>query len=115
MIYSAYFKIGNSTYRPSFPLLFYVSLCFSHLLFRRHFCNFRRFINRTAMKVTVNRTTVELFEGARSQHAVLRYLVHRRLGAAKLRQGRIYDACGHEIGLEAPLHEGQIIKFKITK
>ncbi len=67
------------------------------------------------MKVTVNRTTVELFEGARSQHAVLRYLVHRRLGAAKLGQGRIYDAYGHEIGPDAPLREGQIIKFKITK
>ena len=67
------------------------------------------------MKVTVNRTTVELFEGALSQHAVLRYLVHRRMGAAKLRQGRIYDAHGHEIGLDAPLREGQIIKFRITK
>ena len=67
------------------------------------------------MKVTVNRTTVELFEGARSQHAVLRYLVQRRLGAAKLHQGCIYDAYGHEIGLDAPLREGQIIKFRITK
>ena len=67
------------------------------------------------MKVTVNRTTVELFEEARSQHAVLRYLVQRRLGAAQLHRGRIYDAFGHEIGLDAPLHEGQTIKFKITK
>ena len=67
------------------------------------------------MKITANRTIVELFEGARSQHAVLRYLVHRRMGAAKLHQGRIYDAYGHEIGLDAPLREGQIIKFRITK
>jgi len=67
------------------------------------------------MKVTVNRTTVELFEGARSQHAVLRYLVHRRLSRALLHLGRIYDAHGHEIGLDAPLREGQIIKFKIPK
>ena len=67
------------------------------------------------MKVTVNRTTVELFEGARSQHAVLRYLVHRHLGTSLLRRGTIYDAQGHEIGLDAPLREGQIIKFKITK
>ena len=65
------------------------------------------------MRVTVNRTTVELFEGARSQHAVLRYLVHRRLSQALLKQGRIQDAYGHEIGLDAPLHEGQIIKFTV--
>ena len=67
------------------------------------------------MKIRVNRTVVEIFDGARSQHAVLRYLVHRRMGAAKLHQGRIYDAYGHEIGLDAPLREGQIIKFRITK
>ena len=67
------------------------------------------------MKVTVNRTTVEIFDGARSQHAVLRYLVHRRLGAALLQRGRIYDAQGHEIGPDAPLREGQTIQFKITK
>ena len=64
------------------------------------------------MKIRVNRTVVEIFDGAKSQHAVLRYLVHRRLGAAKLHQGRIYDAYGHEIGLDAPLREGQTIKFK---
>ena len=67
------------------------------------------------MKVTVNRTTVELFEGARSQHAVLRYLVQRRRPRTLLKQGRIQDAYGHDIGLDAPLHEGQIIKFRITK
>lgn len=67
------------------------------------------------MKVQVNRTVVEIFDGARSQHAVLRYLVHRRLSRSLLRTGRIYDAYGHEIGPDAPLREGQIIKFKIAK
>ena len=65
------------------------------------------------MKVQVNRTVVDIFDGARAQHAVLRYLVHRRLSQALLKQGRIQDAYGHEIGLDAPLHEGQIIKFTI--
>jgi len=64
------------------------------------------------MKVQVNRTVVEIFDGAKAQHAVLRYLVHRRLPQALLRQGHILDAYGHEIGSDAPLREGQIIKFK---
>ena len=65
------------------------------------------------MKVQVNRTVVEIFDGAKSQHAVLRYLVHRRLSRSLLTRGRILDAQGHEIGLDAPLHEGQTIKFKV--
>lgn len=64
------------------------------------------------MKVKVNRTLVEIFDGAKSQHAVLRYLAHRRLPTSLLTSSRIYDAYGHEIGMDAPLHEGQTIKFK---
>ena len=64
------------------------------------------------MNVQVNRTVIEIFEGAQVQHAVLRYLVRRRLSKSLLTQGRIFDAWGHEIGLDAPLHEGQTIKFK---
>jgi len=65
------------------------------------------------MKVQVNRTTVDIFDGAKAQHAVLRYLVQRRRPRMLLKQGRIQDAYGHDIGLDAPLHEGQIIKFKV--
>ena len=65
------------------------------------------------MKVQVNRTLVEIFDGAKSQHAVLRYLVQRRLSKSLLTKGRVFDAYGHEIGLDAPLREGQTIKFKI--
>jgi hypothetical protein len=65
------------------------------------------------MNVTVNRTKVEIFEGAQAQHAVLRYLAHRHLALSWLRRGRVQDVYGHEIGLDAPLREGQIIKFKI--
>ena len=65
------------------------------------------------MKVQVNRTTVDIFDGAKAQHAVLRYLVLRRRPRTLLKQGRIQDAYGHDIGLDAPLHEGQIIKFKV--
>lgn len=65
------------------------------------------------MNVTVNRTKIEIFEGAQAQHAVLHYLVRRRLSQSWLKRGRIQDAYGHEIGLDAPLREGQIIKFKV--
>ena len=65
------------------------------------------------MKVKVNRTIVEIFDGAKSQHAVLRYLVQRHLSKSLLTKGHVFDAYGHEIGLDAPLHEGQTIKFKV--
>lgn len=65
------------------------------------------------MNVTVNRTRIEIFEGAQAQHAVLRYLVRRHLAQSWLKRGCIQDAYGHQIGLDAPLREGQIIKFKI--
>ena len=66
------------------------------------------------MKVQVNRTPVEIFDGARAQHAVLRSLVIRHQSRSLLGHGRIEDAYGHEIGLDAPLHEGQLIKFKLN-
>ena len=65
------------------------------------------------MKVKVNRTEIDIFEGARSRDALLRYLVRRRLSKSLIDRGPVQDAWGHEIGLDAPLHEGQTIKFKI--
>ena len=67
------------------------------------------------MKVTVNRTTVDLFEGARVQDAVLRYCVRRKIKPALARTASVFDAYGHQIGLDAPLHEGQTIKCKIAE
>ena len=65
------------------------------------------------MKVKVNRTSVELFEGAQVRHAILRYCVQRRFRLSLAEQAEPYDARGHRIGLDSPLREGQIIKCKI--
>lgn len=65
------------------------------------------------MKVKVNRTTVELFEGAQVRQALLRYCVQRKYKLSLVEQAEPYDAWGHRIGLDSPLREGQIIKCKI--
>lgn len=65
------------------------------------------------MKIIVNRTPVEVFEGARSRDALLRYCILRHLDRSLIERGTVYDTWGHEIGLDAPLREGQTIKIKI--
>lgn len=65
------------------------------------------------MMVKVNRTTVEIFEGARVRHAVLRYLVKRHNDATLIDRVVLRDAAGHRIGLDAPLAHGQLVKCTI--
>ena len=64
------------------------------------------------MKVKVNRRFVELFEGARVRDAVLRYLVRRKMDLGLAETVRVEDALGHELGQDAPLSEGKVIKVK---
>lgn len=63
------------------------------------------------MKVKVNRTEIETFEGASIKHAVLQYLVRRRFSTSKLSSIRVYDRYGHLTDMDAPLKEGQIVKL----
>lgn len=63
------------------------------------------------MKVKVNRTEIEIFEGATVKHAVLQYFVRRHISTSKLASIRVYDAYGHITDLDAPLTEGQAIKL----
>lgn len=64
------------------------------------------------MTVKVNRRMVELFEGARVRDAVLRYLVLRKMNVKLYQTAMVEDEWGHEIGEDAPLHDGQVIKVK---
>ena len=63
------------------------------------------------MKVKVNRTEIEIFEGAKIRHAVLQYLVKRHMSTSKIESIQAYDAYGHHTDLDAPLKEGQLIKL----
>ena len=64
------------------------------------------------MKIKVNRRIVELFEGARTRDAVLRYLVLRKMDVKLLEQAVVEDAYGHLVGKDAPLSDGQTLKVK---
>ncbi|MCR4582012.1 MAG: hypothetical protein K5764_00440 [Prevotella sp.] len=65
------------------------------------------------MQIKVNRRKITLFEGARAQHAVLRYLVARKLPPALAHEAVITDEEGHTLDADAPLSDGQTIKVKI--
>ena len=65
------------------------------------------------MKVKVNRTTIDLFEGAQVRHALLRYFVRRTFDLKLLEQTPVSDAYGHSLDLDAPLHEGMTVKCKV--
>ena len=64
------------------------------------------------MNVKVNRSHIEIFEGALAKHAVLQYLSRRKIKPSKLTECHVFDSHGHVIGLDAPLTEGQTIKLK---
>ena len=67
------------------------------------------------MRVKVNRTIVELFEGAKVREALLRYCVQRNFSPAKAARAEVFDAWGHPIDQDAPLSDGQTIKCKISE
>lgn len=54
------------------------------------------------MKLKVNRTTIELFEGAEIRHALVTYLTRRRMSLKYLEQLEVHDVWGHEVDLDAP-------------
>ena len=54
------------------------------------------------MKLKVNRTTIELFEGAEIRHALVIYLTRRRMSLKYLELLQVHDVWGHEIDLDAP-------------
>ncbi len=65
------------------------------------------------MKVKVNRRTIDIFEGARVRQALLRYFALRKMDLRLVEQAQVFDSYGHPTDLDAPLSEGQAIKFKV--
>ena len=64
------------------------------------------------MKLKVNRTTIELFEGAEIRHALISYLTRRRMSLKFLEQLVVTDVWGHEIDLDAPASAFTQIRLK---
>ena len=62
------------------------------------------------MTVTVNNSTIRIFNGAKVGDAVLRWAVRNKLDINKVSSLQVADQWGHKIGFEAPLSENQTIK-----
>ena len=67
------------------------------------------------MKVKVNRRTLELFEGATVRHALLKYFSIRKMDLSLVDEVTVFDAYGHLTDLDAPLREGQTVKYKLPE
>ena len=64
------------------------------------------------MKVKVNRRNLEIFEGATARHPLLKYFRIRKFDLSLVEKVDVFDVWGHPIDLDAPLTEGQTIKYK---
>lgn len=77
------------------------------------FASITNYKNNKAMKVKVNRMTVDVFEGALVKHALLRYFIRKKLDVSGVDEVETRDAYGHIIDHDAPLSEGMIVKAKV--
>jgi len=64
------------------------------------------------MKLKVNRTTIEVFEGAEIRHALLSYLARRRMSLKFVEQLEVFDEWGHEVDQGAPVSQYTQIRLK---
>lgn len=65
------------------------------------------------MRIKVNTRTLQIIEGACVKNALLRYFSVKKLDKKLIDGLEVYDAYGHVIDHDAPLHDGQQITFKI--
>ena len=66
------------------------------------------------MNVKVNSKDIRIFKGATAKDAVLRYLSTNKMDKALVEQVVVNDQWNHEIDIDAPLREGQVITFEIN-
>lgn len=64
------------------------------------------------MEIIVNDTPVRVFKGAKVRHALLKYLSINLMDKSLSDDMEIFDAYGHQIDLDAPLKDGQVISFE---
>ena len=67
------------------------------------------------MKMKVNRKNVIVFEGAEVRHAVLTYLAQKGMDVRLADSMTVYDRWGHEIDLDAPASQFDVVKFRLPK
>ena len=64
------------------------------------------------VRIKINRSIIEVFEGAEVKHALLTYLARRRMSVKLVDELVVTDVWGHEIDQDAPVSEHREIKIK---
>lgn len=67
------------------------------------------------MRLKVNRKYIDVFEGAEVRHALLSYFAWKGLDVKLVDTLQVFDCTGHEIDLNAPASQHEVIKFKLPK
>ena len=67
------------------------------------------------MKIKVNRKNIEVFDGAQVRHALLSYFALKGLDVRLVESLTVTDRWGHEIGLDAPASQYDVVKFRLPK
>lgn len=67
------------------------------------------------MRLKVNRKIIDVFEGAEVRHALLSYFAWKGLDVRLVNSLLVYDRWGHEIDLNAPASQYEVVKFKLPK
>ena len=67
------------------------------------------------MKLKVNRKNIDVFEGAHVRHAILSYFALKKMDVDQVKNLTVYDRWGHEIDLDAPASQFDVVKFKLPK
>ena len=65
------------------------------------------------MNVKVNRTMIEIFDGAKVKDVVVNYMTRRSVSKSRLDKVKVFDVYGHPIDIDAPLNDGDAIKCVI--
>ena len=67
------------------------------------------------MKLKVNRKMIDVFEGAQVRHALLSYFALKGMDVNLVDSLAVYDRWGHEIDLDAPASQFDVVKFRLPK
>ena len=67
------------------------------------------------MKLKVNRKMIDVFEGAQVRHALLSYFALKGMDVGLMDSLTVYDRWGHEIDLDAPASQFDVVKFRLPK
>ncbi len=65
------------------------------------------------MNVKVNRTMIQIFDGAKVKDVVISYMARRCVSKSRMEKVKVFDVYGHPIDVDAPLNDGDAIKCVI--